>query len=518
VQVPDGTGGTRPLWSAGDDVIVQGDGFDPHRLFLGFAIACGNLAVRPIFMAPVVDGQAWNDHPIRTYEDDLDYMCLKFVDEDDPKLASKWFCGGGNLADGVTGLASIKSSPRSFLINKVALGQNTWSHHWEFPAGLGAISGRIAPADQTGFAQDDAWNLNPNDFHADGSSKVLDYIAALGVKTATNRNGVNISPYNTHNLEDYWVAQPGAVVDSLQLALLNPSEMNQGEVEIRSCGTPDSSQCFDYLLYPDVLSDGTVGNGPPGLMNQDLLSGYAGAVAPTSGSDFAGVINISVGPWYESASSFCSWKTDWNLPTAPTNTFSSVIDWSASADGTVVKPDTLFTAPYKVAINLGSHETQRCPTWNLCDTNTQSPNSAWLLALDVNGAVIPRAVGFSYDSHIACPDVNAISQCQGFLCGTPIAVQSNDGTAGDWWLCSGGSCGLSPDNWELVCPNQTACVTTMADDDTVVVRVPVPNPTGPNATNDPNFLSVAFNSNARTSSAGLQAPSVPSPPPNAALP
>jgi hypothetical protein len=231
------------------------------------------------------------------------------------------------------------------------------------------------------------------------------------------------------------------------------------------------------------------------------------------------VINISVGPWYDSASSFCSWKSDWNLPTAPTKTFSSVIDWSASADGTVVKPDTLFVAPYKVAINLGSRETQRCPTWNLCDTNAQSPNSAWLLALDVNGAVILNAVGFSYDSHIACPDKNGIPQCQGFLCGTPIAVQSNDGVAGDWWLCSGGGCAVSPDNWELVCPNQTACVTTMADDDTVVVRVPVPDSTSSNITNDAGFLSKAFNSNAGTSSAALQSPSAPSaPPPNAVLP
>src|SRR5262249_2519714 len=70
IQVADGSRGTRPLWSAGDDVVVQSDGLDPHRLFLGFAIACGNLAVRPIFMAPVVDGQAWNDLPIRTYEND----------------------------------------------------------------------------------------------------------------------------------------------------------------------------------------------------------------------------------------------------------------------------------------------------------------------------------------------------------------------------------------------------------------------------------------------------------------
>jgi hypothetical protein len=151
-----------------------------------------------------------------------------------------------------------------------------------------------------------------------------------------------------------------------------------------------------------------------------------------------------------------------------------------------------------VAINLGSQETQRCPTWNLCDGSTQSPNSAWLLALDANGVVIPGALGFSYDSHIACPDVNGIRQCQGFLCGMPIAVQSNDGVAGDWWLCSGSECAASADNWELVCPNQTACVTTMANDDTVVVRVPVADPTNSNVTNDAGFLSSAFKSNAAT--------------------
>src|SRR5262249_37642717 len=122
-SVIDANGKSRPLFRAGDEVIIEGDNLPPHRLFLGYAIACGNLAVRPVFLAPVLDNQAWNEQPFRSYESDLDYICLKFVDSNDG--VSKWFCGPGNLGDGVTGVASIHSSPRTFLLNSFQWGPNT---------------------------------------------------------------------------------------------------------------------------------------------------------------------------------------------------------------------------------------------------------------------------------------------------------------------------------------------------------------------------------------------------------
>jgi len=386
----------------------------------------------------------------------------------------------------VTGVASLNNSPRTFLLNSFKWGDNIWNHHWEFPAGLGSISARISPDTQTGFAHDYAWNMNPNDFHADGSSKALDYIASVGVKTATNRSGVNISPYNTHNLQDFWASNPGAVVDSLALAQLNPSEMNQGEVEIRGCAVGNPSLCFHYLKYADVASDGTVGG--------------AGG-----NSDFYALINISVGPWYTNAYSVCSWAADWNLAGAPTGGFSSVIDWSANLDGSVAKVAKLFTGDYRVAVNLASIETERCPSWNLCEGSTQTgAHDAALFALDSDQTLLSGAVRFSYSSKLPCSPGNAGNLCQGFLCGEPVAMASSDGLSGDWWLCSGDNCATSGDNWQLACRNQTDCVITMADTNLIVVRMP--SAVRSQYLANPTNLSNAYANNAKASPVSLSTP------------
>src|SRR5260370_638625 len=183
--------------------------------------------------------------------------------------APSWYCATGNLADGVTGLASKPStfdpttnSPATFFLNQVQWGPNVWNKHWEFPHGLGAIAARIPLLEQTGFAKDYQWNLNADDWDASGVSKVGDYIAAVAVKTATNRNGVNISPYNTRHVFDR--LRNGPVTPSLDTvafaALVDPGELNQGEVEKRTCDKADQALCFGYYNRPDMASTGTIGS------------------------------------------------------------------------------------------------------------------------------------------------------------------------------------------------------------------------------------------------------------------
>jgi hypothetical protein len=148
----------------GEPVIVnidRGDGSNaPHQVYLGFALACSNLVVRPLILQRLTFGLAASSTPPTSFDDSTDYMCLRWADPAD--LQSKWFCGAGNLADGVTGIVVINStSPRTFMLNKLTWGPNTWDHHWEWASSLGPIQKRIPAAEQNGFAQAAAWNLNP---------------------------------------------------------------------------------------------------------------------------------------------------------------------------------------------------------------------------------------------------------------------------------------------------------------------------------------------------------------------
>src|SRR5262249_25510926 len=353
--------------AAGDLVINVNDGpgpQGPHTVYLGFAIACSNLVVRPAFLAPnpppFVDEKG--QRAIRTYEQDLDYFCLYFAPT--ISVAPEWFCATGNLADGVTGIAAKQaasnpsagpSSPATFFFNQIQWGPNTWSKHWEFPHGLGAVVSRIPGLAQTGFAKDYQWNLNPNDSHADGRSKASDYIAAVGVKTATNRNGVNISPYNTHHVIDFFNVNPtSAPLDTLAYAgLVDPGELNQSEVERRSCGTGDPSLCFGYFSKPDVASTGTTGH-----------SGY-------------GVVDITVGPYYGNNPDTCSWSRDWGFSGFDVFQGGSVRPpppIGGSSPGFLDNyPVALANSAFTVAVNLGDNEIARCPSWSVCQTSGSQP-------------------------------------------------------------------------------------------------------------------------------------------------
>jgi hypothetical protein len=438
-----------------------------HRVYAGFAIACGNFVVRPVFLRPESDatGSSWN-RPLRAYEHDFDYMCLKFVDPNDG--VSKWFCGAGDLAEGVVGVATKNTSPRTFFVNNLSWGSNSWDHHWEFPSGLGSIASRIDPAQQTGFAQDDAWNLNPNDYHSDGSSKALEYIAAVNVKTQTNRNGVKISPFNTANIQDYIASNPGySRIDPRAQARLRPGEMNQGEAETRSCGTWDNSRCFNYFQYVDVLSNGRLGTG--------------GADGDGNGEPF-GVIDLKVSSEYVNMAltGTCSWQSDWNLPQLQSAVYPNVVDWSAFPyNGQALRSLRLPTSSYKVAVSRGSLETQRCPSWHLCSTQTGS-HDAFMLPYDASWNLLPStAVAFTYNSLLPSSRVGVATAAMGFLCGQPVAARRVDSAKADWWICAGAACNTSAGSWQPACENTSACTISMSDQDLYVVSVPPSPPADP---------------------------------------
>jgi len=450
---------TVPMSSSPDLVIDvdQGPGpLGPHKVYLGFAIACSNLVVRPAFLAPdlapAVDLNG--NRVIRSYEQDFDYFCLRFQRTMSSADLPSWYCATGNLADGVTGLASKPSafdpttnSPATFFLNQIQWGPNVWNKHWEFPHGLGAVATRIPLLEQSGFAKDYQWNLNPNDWHASGVSKVGDYIAAVAVKTATNRNGVNISPYNTRHVFDR--LRNGPVTPSLDTVafagLVDPGELNQGEVEKRSCDKADPTLCFSYYNKPDVASTGTIGQA--GL----------------------GVVDLSVGPDYANNLTACSWKLDWGFPALGTFTGGNVqppplVSGSAAAI-------TLANSDFRVAANLGDNELPRCPSWNLCQTSGPQP-VAHLYAMDASLRVLSIAV-----SGVNCPasqigvNCSATSEfrCKQIPCGRQIQVVS--GQLQKWWVRSVPS-DLTPTTWKIGCSNTDYCAIT-ATENLTIVAVPI---------------------------------------------
>lgn len=94
------------------------------------------------------------------------------------------------------------------------------------------------------------------DNHSDGTSKAPDFLAALALKTATSRSGVQVSPYNNANKTG------GKAFDYAKL-----------------------NQCEPGYNTPDLASKGTINNG--------LL------------------LDLSAAPWYRQN---CSWASDWGVP------------------------------------------------------------------------------------------------------------------------------------------------------------------------------------------------------------
>jgi len=416
-------------------------------------------------------------------------MCVRWADPAD--LQSKWFCGQGNLADGVTGNVTINgtSSYRTWVLPQIAWGANTWDHHWEWAAGLGPVQKRIPAGLQTGFAHDDAWNLNPRDYHADGRTKGADYIAGIVLKTTTWRSGVNVSPYTTRSVQNYMcnlsklptqaftsancpgipfnsasggtMQVPAAsAFDPRAIAQLHPDELNQGEAETRSCGT-DPSLCFDYFNYIDITSLGTIGNGPG--------SGHNG--------EFLGLVDLKTSVWYQTASQTpvtCSWFSDWNLSTMPSYAWNNAITWAAAPyNGTVKKNLRLPNQAYTLAINRQTSVTsERCPNWTFCDGSTRpGPHKAILLPYDDSWNLLPAGTNTLLNTPAPLTCSGVAETCKALLCGQAIAAQAP--SAMDWFICAGPDCRTGAGSWSLACQNTTQCTLTMADQDVYFVSAPL---------------------------------------------
>src|SRR5262249_40021722 len=205
-----------------------------------------------------------------------------------------------------------------------------------------------------------------------------------------------------------------------------------------------------YFQKPDVAALGTVGT-----------HGY-------------GVVDISVGPFYSSSSSDCSWQADWGFPSFSTFTAgyvktepvlgTEIID---AQTGTVSGPTLpLINSTFKLAINLGYNELPRCPSWNLCQTSGTQP-TVHLYGEDADLhvlSIIQNGVWFPDGANCAG---SGTYTCRKALCGRPIPVASRDGQSRDWWVRSVPS-GAQPGNWQLACSNTTGCNFTVTDNLIVV--------------------------------------------------
>jgi hypothetical protein len=271
-----------------------------YRLIYGLGLACADRAYRPLFLSPTPTGST----TIRPYEVDLRYMCLQFADP--ASGMPTWYCGKGRLAEGVTGYALKNGrSPRTFIAGSMTWGGNTWTHHYALVQGLGSILERTDPetgAAPSGYALDHAWNVNPAGSVADGRDKRTDYLAALAVKTATNRNGVRISPYNFANRTNG--------------VALNPAELNQCEP--------------GYRTKPDVASNGAIEKGI--------------------------LIHLVTNHWYQdpSANKQCRWAQDWGLVAGTVQTTTAV-------DGAPCKVLVPGGGGTFMGVNLADDESPRCP-------------------------------------------------------------------------------------------------------------------------------------------------------------
>jgi hypothetical protein len=489
--------------SPGDPVIVnisEGASLVPHQVFMGMAIACSTLAVRPLILVKTALDGFGNPRPgvntPQSYNPNTAYMCIRWADPLDN--ISKWFCGAGGMGDGVVGVATIEPnpSPRSFFVKNLTWGQNTWSRHWEWKNVLQAVSTRDwLPS---GFASDNAWNLNPNDFHSDASSKGPTYLAAIALKTLTNRSGVHVSPYHTRNVQDAYAANPLAVLDTLALAAQRPGELNQGEIETSSCGTSPypSAGCTDYFSYFESASEGKAGT----------------CNSATCVGDMVGVIDTKISQYYQNLANsdpvICSYGADWKVSTSDVTANATGIlpiqgkNWAADRTGatsrTVRVP--LTTVPYALAINRATSEVQRCPSWKLCDNAVL--HNVFLIAYNANwtkltslrdppfktslAASYVRFGGFlnggdfPFDTKARCdgnprPAVNTSDPCLGFYCGMPIPAVTANKDLVDWYVCSGSSCGDAAQTnnvWTLACSGTYKCSIPMRSDDTYIVALP----------------------------------------------
>ncbi|HME90523.1 MAG TPA: hypothetical protein VKE49_03815, partial [Myxococcaceae bacterium] len=130
------------------------------------------------------------------------------------------------------------------------------------------------------------------------------------------------------------------------------------------------------------------------------------------------------------------------------------------------------TSPYAVAVSRGSLETQRCPSWQICEGSASAVHSAILLAHDANLNLLPSTTtSFSYNSNLACGRLTG-QTCMGLLCGQPAAAKRPDNALVDWWACAGSGCNTPDGNWQLTCASSSTCTVSVADSDVYLVNTP----------------------------------------------
>jgi alpha-tubulin suppressor-like RCC1 family protein len=280
------------------------DGFVDKEVHVmtAWVLGCGNTAWKTVFLGS--PDLTTNPPTIRPYSDDVEYMCLRFKDPFPYLCGSaripcntntgipnpthdtpRWFCMKGNLGDGVVGYAyqgwgptALEyPGPRTFITAMLTWGSVGWNAHFEYLwSGLGSISQRTSPPD--GYAHPLAWNLNPDDLDWQGRSKAKTYLAAVALKTTTNRNGVPLSP------------------DTLP-----PGDTTHGATDLYACEMVSPTET--YFDNGDVASTGDI-------INSYLVhEHYGGKNATDESCDYAENWKIPLGimdPYNQGANGWCT--------------------------------------------------------------------------------------------------------------------------------------------------------------------------------------------------------------------
>jgi len=188
---------------------IRSDGTNivQYNLLTAWLNACEDRAVKVILVAQLQTGST----SIDTYEYDdpgknvTMQLCVRL--RDPASAERKWFCAPGMLGAGIVGYSSHDYYPddcvealRSSFVASVILSGQPWAQHWDFLPGVAAVATRLA-LPLSGYTQDYAVGLNPNDHRPDGASLARDYLAALALKTTTHSSGIAISVFTRNRPE-----------------------------------------------------------------------------------------------------------------------------------------------------------------------------------------------------------------------------------------------------------------------------------------------------------------------------
>lgn len=409
-----------------------------YRVLRSPILFCSDKLAWAMFLSPTPVGSRAG---LQTYENDVRYECVQMTPGDpanplnpDPNNPNpQWYCGKGTLGEGISGYAvkqvGTNNSPRPFFAKSLTWSGYTWSKHFDMLKITGAIAERIPAGLQDGYAHDYAWNSNPNDYDWLGNSRATEYVAFLGLKTATNRSGVHVSPYNYHNI-------------TASLPFL-ASELNEGE-------NSDAN-----YSQPDIASLGTMVNQTTALGPEPTYLIDLGMQGPIAN---------------------CTWNADWRVPSRLTSSRTTPY-WSG------------FTSGF--GLNRASTESPRCPTWQQCDNggasmlvvqlsgdidrttaSTQLPGVPFYPRVKTNLGHDFRC--FSNDEDKSNPGHTHYATCaMQVMCGTPVTVYANHSQVPFITTDTPGSAYNSTASWGngLCADGRSSCTFTITQDTNLVVSV-----------------------------------------------